>query len=144
MIINYLNYEGLQTYDNLIKKYIDKHAEGQIDQNVITAAVIDSVQDYVDLLIENSIVGIESAKIESLFKEPIFVEKNADLDTYIDTIQENQILVLPNKSEYPNELSITNDVYVNANGSALTGKISISADSNVIFENAIFTNILNI
>lgn len=143
MIINYLNYEGLQTYDNLIKKYIDKHAEGQIDQNIVTTAVIDNVQDYVDLLIENSIVGIESAKIQSLFKEPVFVEKDADLDTYIDTIQENQILVLSNNSEYPNELSIINDVYINANGSTLTGIISISADSNVTFENATFTNTLN-
>lgn len=144
MIINYLNYEGLQTYDDLIKNYIDKHAGEQIDQNVVTSAVIESVQDYVDLQIENSIVGIETAKIQSLFKEPVIVEKDGDLDTYIDTIQENQILVLSNNSEYANELSIVNDVYINANGSTLTGVIAISADSNVTFENATITNNLNV
>lgn len=144
MIYNYLNYEGLQTYDNLIKGYIKKYFTEQVDQNSIVSAAIETMQDYVNLQIENSIVGIETAKIQSLFKEPVVVEETSDLDVYIDTVQENQILVLENEGEYANELTIANDVYINANGSVLSGPISISADSNVTFENAIISQALNV
>lgn len=144
MIYNYLNYEGLQTYDNLIKNYIKKQSSNVVDQNTLTTAVIESVQDYVDLQIENSIVGIEAAKIQSLFKEPVMVEAGADLDTYIDTVQENQILVLEKEVEYANELSIVNDVYINANGSTLSGLIAIASDANVTIENAVVSNSLKV
>lgn len=145
MIYNYLDYNGLSLYDNLIKKYIDKLSNNQVDANIITTSVVEAVQDYVNLQIENSIIGIETAKIQSLFKEPILVEDiNADLDSYIDTIQDNQILVLVHNGEYEEELSISNDVYINGNGSTMTGEIIITPDSNVTFENVIISTTLNL
>lgn len=145
MIYNYLDYNGLSLYDNLIKKYIDKQNGDQIDTNVITANVVESVQDYVNLQIENSIVGIETAKIQSLFKEPVLVEDiNADLDSYIDTVQDNQILVLVQNGNYEEELSISNDVYINGNGSTMTGEIIIAPDANVTLENVIISTTLNV
>jgi hypothetical protein len=137
MIINYLNYEGLQTYDSLIKKYINSNI---LDQNTIATTIMEAVQEYVDLQIENSIVGIETAKIYSLFKESIPVgDINADLDEYIDNIGENQILVLVNNGDYEEELSIANDVYINANGSTMSGGIVVEGNVNVTIENAIIT-----
>lgn len=145
MIYNYLDYNGLSLYDNLIKKYIDKQSSDQIDANVITTNVVESIQDYINLQIENSIVGIETAKIQSLFKEPVLVEDiNADLDSYIDTVQDNQILVLVQNGNYEEELSISNDVYINGNGSTMTGEIIITPDANVTFENVIISTTLNL
>lgn len=145
MIYNYLDYNGLSLYDNLIKKYIDKQSSDQIDANVITTNVMESIQDYVNLQIENSIVGIETVKIHSLFKEPVLVEDiNADLDSYIDTVQDNQILVLVQNGNYEEELSISNDVYINGNGSIMTGEIIITPDANVTFENVIISTALNL
>lgn len=145
MIYNYLDFNGLSAYDQLLKKYIEKQAGNKVDANVITTSVVETVQDYVNLQIENSILGIEAAKIQSLFKEPVLVEDiAADLDSYIDTIQDNQILVLVNNGEYEEELSITNDVYINGNGSNLSGVISITPDSKVTIENAVISTALNL
>lgn len=145
MIYNYLDFNGLSAYDQLLKKYIEKQADNKVDANVITTSVVETVQDYVNLQIENSILGIETAKIQSLFKEPVVVEDiNADLDSYIDTIQDNQILVLVHNGEYEEELSIANDVYINANGSNLSGVISITPDSKVTIENAVVSTALNL
>ena len=145
MIYNYLDLDGLSTYDKLLKKYIEKQANNKVDANVITTSVVETVQDYVNLQIENSIMGLEATKIQSLFKEPIVVEDiNADLDSYIDTIQDNQILVLVNNGEYEEELSIANDVYINGNGSNLSGVISITPDSKVTIENAVISTALNL
>ena len=145
MIYNYLDFNGLSAYDQLLKKYIEKQAGNKVDANVITTSVVETVQDYVNLQIENSILGIEAAKIQSLFKEPVLVEDiAADLDSYIDTIQDNQILVLVNNGEYEEELSIANDVYINANGSNLSGVISITPDSKVTIENAVISTALNL
>ena len=145
MIYNYLDLDGLSTYDKLLKKYIEKQAGNKVDANVITTSVVETVQDYVNLQIENSIMGLEATKIQSLFKEPVVVEDiNADLDSYIDTIQDNQILVLVRNGEYEEELSIANDVYINANGSNLSGVISITPDSKVTIENAVISTALNL
>lgn len=145
MIYNYLDFNGLSAYDQLLKKYIEKQAGSKVDANVITTGVVETMQDYVNLQIENSILGIEAAKIQSLFKEPVLVEDiAADLDSYIDTIQDNQILVLVNNGEYEEELSIANDVYINANGSNLSGVISITPDSKVTIENAVISTALNL
>lgn len=145
MIYNYLDFNGLSAYDQLLKKYIEKQADNKVDANVITTSVVETVQDYVNLQIENSILGIETAKIQSLFKEQVLVEDiNADLDSYIDTIQDNQILVLVHNGEYEEELSIANDVYINANGSNLSGVISITPDSKVTIENAVVSTALNL
>lgn len=145
MIYNYLDLDGLSTYDKLLKKYIEKQANNKVDANVITTSVVETVQDYVNLQIENSIMGLEATKIQSLFKEPVVVEDiNADLDSYIDTIQDNQILVLVRNGEYEEELSIANDVYINANGSNLSGVISITPDSKVTIENAVISTALNL
>lgn len=145
MIYNYLDFNGLSAYDQLLKKYIEKQAGNKVDANVITTGVVETVQDYVNLQIENSILGIEAAKIQSLFKEPVLVEDiAADLDSYIDTIQDNQILVLVNNGEYEEELSIANDVYINGNGSNLSGVISITPDSKVTIENAVISTALNL
>ena len=145
MIYNYLDLDGLSTYDKLLKKYIEKQAGNKVDANVITTSVVETVQDYVNLQIENSIMGLEATKIQSLFKEPVVVEDiNADLDSYIDTIQDNQILVLVHNGEYEEELSIANDVYINANGSNLSGVISITPDSKVTIENAVISTALNL
>lgn len=145
MIYNYLDFNGLSAYDQLLKKYIEKQAGNKVDANVITTSVVETVQDYVNLQIENSILGLETAKIQSLFKEQVVVEDiNADLDSYIDTIQDNQILVLVHNGEYEEELSIANDVYINANGSNLSGVISITPDSKVTIENAVISTALNL
>ena len=145
MIYNYLDFNGLSAYDQLLKKYIEKQAGSKVDANVITTGVVETMQDYVNLQIENSILGIEAAKIQSLFKEPVLVEDiAADLDSYIDTIQDNQILVLVHNGEYEEELSIANDVYINANGSNLSGVISITPDSKVTIENAVISTALNL
>lgn len=145
MIYNYLDFNGLSAYDQLLKKYIEKQAGNKVDANVITTGVVETVQDYVNLQIENSILGIEAAKIQSLFKEPVLVEDiAADLDSYIDTIQDNQILVLVNNGEYEEELSIANDVYINGNGSNLSGVISVTPDSKVTIENAVISTALNL
>ena len=145
MIYNYLDLDGLSTYDKLLKKYIEKQAGNKVDANVITTSVVETVQDYVNLQIENSIMGLEATKIQSLFKEPVLVEDiAADLDSYIDTIQDNQILVLVQNGEYEEELSIANDVYINANGSNLSGVISITPDSKVTIENAVISTALNL
>jgi hypothetical protein len=145
MIYNYLDFNGLSAYDQLLKKYIEKQADNKVDANVITTSVVETVQDYVNLQIENSILGIETAKIQSLFKEQVLVEDiNADLDSYIDTIQDNQILVLVHNGEYEEELSIANDVYINGNGSNLSGVISITPDSKVTIENAVISTALNL
>jgi hypothetical protein len=145
MIYNYLDFNGLSAYDQLLKKYIEKQADNKVDANVITTSVVETVQDYVNLQIENSILGIETAKIQSLFKEPVLVEDiAADLDSYIDTIQDNQILVLVHNGEYEEELSIANDVYINANGSNLSGVISVTPDSKVTIENAVISTALNL
>lgn len=145
MIYNYLDLDGLSTYDKLLKKYIEKQANNKVDANVITTSVVETVQDYVNLQIENSIMGLEATKIQSLFKEPVLVEDiAADLDSYIDTIQDNQILVLVHNGEYEEELSIANDVYINANGSNLSGVISITPDSKVTIENAVISTALNL
>ena len=145
MIYNYLDLDGLSTYDKLLKKYIEKQAGNKVDANVITTSVVETVQDYVNLQIENSIMGLEATKIQSLFKEPVVVEDiNADLDSYIDTIQDNQILVLVRNGEYEEELSIANDVYINANGSNLSGVISVTPDSKVTIENAVISTALNL
>ena len=145
MIYNYLDLDGLSTYDKLLKKYIEKQANNKVDANVITTSVVETVQDYVNLQIENSIMGLEATKIQSLFKEPVVVEDiNADLDSQIDTIQDNQILVLVRNGEYEEELSIANDVYINANGSNLSGVISITPDSKVTIENAVISTALNL
>ncbi len=145
MIYNYLDFNGLSAYDQLLKKYIEKQADNKVDANVITTSVVETVQDYVNLQIENSILGLETAKIQSLFKEQVLVEDiNADLDSYIDTIQDNQILVLVRNGEYEEELSIANDVYINANGSNLSGVISITPDSKVTIENAVVSTALNL
>jgi hypothetical protein len=145
MIYNYLDFNGLSAYDQLLKKYIEKQADNKVDANVITTSVVETVQDYVNLQIENSILGIETAKIQSLFKEQVLVEDiNADLDSYIDTIQDNQILVLGHNGEYEEELSIANDVYINGNGSNLSGVISITPDSKVTIENAVISTALNL
>jgi hypothetical protein len=145
MIYNYLDFNGLSAYDQLLKKYIEKQAGNKVDANVITTSVVETVQDYVNLQIENSILGIEAAKIQSLFKEPVLVEDiAADLDSYIDTIQDSQILVLVHNGEYEEELSIANDVYINANGSNLSGVISITPDSKVTIENAVISTALNL
>jgi hypothetical protein len=145
MIYNYLDFNGLSAYDQLLKKYIEKQADNKVDANVITTSVVETVQDYVNLQIENSILGIETAKIQSLFKEPVLVEDiAADLDSYIDTIQDNQILVLVHNGEYEEELSIANDVYINGNGSNLSGVISVTPDSKVTIENAVISTALNL
>lgn len=145
MIYNYLDFNGLSAYDQLLKKYIEKQAGNKVDANVITTSVVETVQDYVNLQIENSILGLETAKIQSLFKEQVVVEDiNADLDSYIDTIQDNQILVLVHNGEYEEELSIANDVYINGNGSNLSGVISITPDSKVTIENAVISTALNL
>lgn len=145
MIYNYLDFNGLSAYDQLLKKYIEKQADNKVDANVITTSVVETVQDYVNLQIENSILGLETAKIQSLFKEQVVVEDiNADLDSYIDTVQDNQILVLVHNGEYEEELSIANDVYINANGSNLSGVISITPDSKVTIENAVISTALNL
>lgn len=145
MIYNYLDFNGLSAYDQLLKKYIEKQAGNKVDANVITTSVVETVQDYVNLQIENSILGLETAKIQSLFKEQVVVEDiAADLDSYIDTIQDNQILVLVNNGEYEEELSIANDVYINGNGSNLSGVISITPDSKVTIENAVISTALNL
>lgn len=145
MIYNYLDFNGLSAYDQLLKKYIEKQADNKVDANVITTSVVETVQDYVNLQIENSILGLETAKIQSLFKEQVLVEDiNADLDSYIDTIQDNQILVLVHNGEYEEELSIANDVYINGNGSNLSGVISITPDSKVTIENAVVSTALNL
>ena len=145
MIYNYLDFDGLSTYDKLLKKYIEKQAGNKVDANVITTSVVETMQDYVNLQIENSILGIEATKIQSLFKEPVLVEDiDADLDSYIDTIQDGQILVLVRNGEYEEELSIANDVYINANGSNLSGVLSVTPDSKVTIENAVISTALNL
>lgn len=108
--------EALQEADVELKNYIDEQDKAYFD----------------------AIVSIEDLQIASLF--PVNqIEGQSVAETLASLPEGRAVKLNPNQIVFDN-LTVSKDCYIDANGATFTGTVTIPKDSNVIIENATFSN----
>lgn len=127
--------EGAAALTNRVAKNEDDIADLKQENEDLKAYI-----DKKDLEVYSSITSIDDIQIISLFKNRVELDENKTVSQAISELSSDEMLVLPEDSTIAEDLVITDDAYIDANGSTFTGTITVAENKNVVIANATFEN----